>query len=333
MIEKIRLAHGSGGEMMASLVAEVFYASLGGNIKDANDSAILDLPSGKVAFTTDSFVIDPLFFPGGDIGKLAFCGTINDLAAAGAQPIAVSASFIIEEGTDINDLKHIAASMGTVSHRTGIPVVAGDTKVVDRGNADKVFITTSGIGVIPEGVDYHPRNIQEGDKIITSGTIGDHGYCITAMREGISIQSSVISDCQPLHELVASLTPLASEVRTARDATRGGVGMVLNEWAQQSGKGIIIFEDMLPIKEEVEGGCALLGLEPIYLANEGKMLFAVAPHKASEALILLKAHPTGENTAVIGEVVGGRPQVVMETRWGTRRLVPTPSGEILPRIC
>ncbi|HZD61056.1 MAG TPA: hydrogenase expression/formation protein HypE, partial [Anaerolineae bacterium] len=220
-----------------------------------------------------------------------------------------------------------------ISRITGIPIAAGDTKVVDRGSADKVFITTSGIGVVSEGVDYHPRNIQEGDNIIVSGTVGDHGYCITALREGISIQSSVISDCQPLHELVASLAPLAGAVHAMRDATRGGVGTVLNEWAHQGNTGIIIFEDALPIKEEVEGGCALLGLEPIYLANEGKMLFAVAPHKTPEALALLKAHPAGRDATVIGNVTGGNPQVIMETKWGTKRLVPTPRGEILPRIC
>jgi len=333
MPDKIRMAHGSGGEMTARLIAEIFYTSLGGDVKEANDSAILNLPGGKTAFTTDGYVISPLFFPGGDIGKLAFCGTVNDLAAAGARPVALSASFILEEGTDIEDIKRIAASMGEVSRQTGIPVVAGDTKVVDRGSADKVFITTSGVGIIPDGIDYHPRHIREGDKIIISGTIGDHGYCITALREGIDIQSPVISDCQPLHELVASLVPFADGVRSVRDATRGGVGMVLNEWAQQSGAGILIFEDILPVKGEVQGGCALLGLEPIYLANEGKMLFAVAPDKTSEALELLKAHPAGRDATVIGEVIGGRPQLTMETTWGTKRLVPVPRGEILPRIC
>lgn len=333
MSEKIRMVHGSGGEATARLIAEIFYTSLGGDAKDANDSAILNLPSGRVAFTTDGYVISPIFFPGGDIGKLAFCGTVNDLAAAGARPIALSASFIIEEGTDIDDLRRIASSMGEVSRRTGIPIVAGDTKVVDKGSADKIFITTTGIGVVPEGVDYHPRTIKEGDTIIISGSIGDHGYCITALREGIAIQSPVISDCQPLHELVALLTPMAGAVRTVRDATRGGVGMVLNEWAKQSNTGILIFENELPVKEEVEGGCALLGLEPIYLANEGKMLFAVDYRRASDVLALLKSHPAGEDSAIIGEVNGGSSRVLMETKWGTRRLVPAPRGEILPRIC
>ncbi len=333
MSSKIRMAHGSGGEMTARLIAEVFFEAFGGDSKEANDSAVLELPGGKTAFTTDSFVISPLFFPGGDIGKLAFCGTVNDLAAAGARPVAISASFIIEEGMDIADLKRIATSLGDISRETGIPVVAGDTKVVDKGSADKVFITTAGIGVIPEGIDYHPRNIQPGDKIIVSGTIGDHGYCITALREGIAIQSSVKSDCGPLHGLVALLHPMMSEVRTVRDATRGGAGTVLNEWAQQSGTGILINEAMLPVKDEVKGGCALLGFEPIYLANEGKMLFAVSPGKADEALSLLRAHPAGVDAAVIGEVMAGRPQVTMETEWGTRRIVPVPRGEILPRIC
>jgi len=333
MSDKIRMAHGGGGEMTARLIEQVFYEALGGDSKEANDSAVLELPGGKTAFTTDSFVISPLFFPGGDIGKLAFCGTVNDLAAAGAQPVAISASFIIEEGMDIADLKRIATSLGDVSRETGIPVVAGDTKVVDKGSADKVFITTAGIGIIPEGIDYHPRNIRPGDKIIVSGTIGDHGYCITALREGIAIQSSVTSDCRPLHELVALLCPLAGDVHTVRDATRGGVGTVLNEWARQSGNGILIRETMLPVKDEVKGGCALLGFEPIYLANEGKMLFIVSYNKAEEALALLQSHSAGVDAAVIGEVTAGKPQVIMETEWGTRRVVPVPRGEILPRIC
>lgn len=333
MSDKIRLAHGSGGEMTARLIEDVFYEALGGDSKNANDSAVLELPGGKTAFTTDSFVISPLFFPGGDIGKLAFCGTVNDLAAAGARPVAISASFIIEEGLDVDDLKRIAQSIGEISRETGIPIVAGDTKVVDKGSADKVFITTAGIGVVPNGIDYHPRNIQPGDVVIVSGTIGDHGFCITSLREGIAIQSPVTSDCQPLHELVGLLYPLAGDVRTVRDATRGGVGTVLNEWAQQSGNGILVRETMLPIKNEVKGGCALLGFEPIYLANEGKMLFVVSSNKAEEALALLKSHPAGVDAAIIGETVAGKPQVVMETEWGTRRIVPVPRGEILPRIC
>lgn len=333
MSDKVRLAHGSGGEMTARLIEEVFYTALGGDSKKANDSAILELGGRRVAFTTDSFVISPLFFPGGDIGKLAFCGTVNDLAAVGARPVALSASFIIEEGMDVAELKIIALSMGEMSRETSIPVIAGDTKVVDKGSADKLFITTSGIGVIPDEVDYHPRHIREGDRIIISGTMGDHGYCITALREGIDIQSSVQSDCQPLHGLVALLNPLSADVRTVRDATRGGVGTVLNEWARQGEKGILIFENLLPVKDEVKGGCALLGLESIYLANEGKMLFVIAHDRADEVLTLLKKHPAGQESAIIGEVTGGKPQVIMETEWGTRRIVPTPRGEILPRIC
>ncbi|MCL6471804.1 MAG: hydrogenase expression/formation protein HypE [Firmicutes bacterium] len=330
--EKVRLAHGSGGEMTARLIEEVFYTYLGGDLKSANDSAILEL-GGRAAFTTDSFVISPLFFPGGDIGKLAFCGTVNDLAAAGAKPVALSASFIIEEGMDIAELKLIVMSMGEIARQTGIPVVAGDTKVVDSGSADKLFITTSGIGIIPEGVDYHPRYIQQGDKIIISGTVGDHGYCITTIREGIDIQSSVMSDCQPLHGLVSLLTHFARDVRAVRDATRGGLGTVLNEWAQQSNRGILVFENLIPVKDEVKGGCSLLGIEPIYLANEGKMVFAVAPEIAGQVIDILRNHPAGSDAAIIGEVTAGNPQVIMETEWGTKRIVPVPRGEILPRIC
>jgi len=333
LAERIQLAHGSGGKLTADLIREVFYPSLGGVEKFANDSAVINLPACRIALTIDSFVINPIFFPGGNIGKLAFCGTVNDLAAAGAIPIALSASFILEEGLDISKLRLIVKSMGEISQKTGITVVAGDTKVVDKGSVDKLFITTAGIGIIPGGINYHPQNIQPGDHIIVSGTIGDHGYCLTALRAGIEIKSSIKSDCQPLHELVAHLKPLGCAVHAARDATRGGVGMVLNEWSRQSGRGIVVYEKDLPIKDQVKGGCAMLGLEPIYLANEGKMVFAVDQRKSAEALSLIKTHKMGRNAAVIGEVVDTKAQVVMETEWGTKRLLTAPHGEILPRVC
>jgi hydrogenase expression/formation protein HypE len=330
------MAHGSGGGMTAHLIEDIFYKAFGGDPADANDSAILNLPGGKAAFTTDSFVINPLFFPGGDIGKLAFCGTVNDLASVGARPVAIAASFIIEEGVGIEELRRIAESMGEVSRKTGIPVVAGDTKVVDKGSADKLFITTSGVGVIPHDIDYHPGNIREGDKIIVSGSIGDHAYCVTALREGIDIQSHIKSDCRPLYGLVELLRPLGECVRSVRDATRGGVGMVLNEWAQQSDNEILIREETIPLKDEVRGGCALLGLDPIYLANEGKMVFAVSPECADRVLCIIKSHEDGFDAVEIGEVSvtpSSRKRVVAETPWGTRRIVPVPRGEILPRIC
>lgn len=333
MTETIRLAHGSGGEMTSRLIKDIFYAAFGGDARDANDSAVLELPRGRTAFTTDSYVISPLFFPGGDIGKLAFCGTVNDLASVGARPIALAASFIIEEGTTFEDLRRIAGSMGEVSRETGVPVVTGDTKVVDKGSGDKVFITTSGVGSIPDGVDYHPRNIRPGDAIIVTGSIGDHGYSITALREGIDIKSAVTSDCAPLHGLIEALWPFGAHIRAARDATRGGVGMVLNEWAMQSGRGILVHEERLPVKDEVAGGTALLGLEPIYLANEGKMLVAVSQEKAAEVLDRIRSHPAGADAALIGGTNGDKPRVVLETAWGTQRLVPVPRGEILPRIC
>lgn len=333
MSEKIRMAHGSGGQMSSRLIAEVFYPAFGSDAGNANDSAILNVNAGRIAFTTDGYVVSPIFFPGGDIGKLAFCGTVNDLATAGARPIALSASFIIEEGMDIEDLKKIALTMGELSRATGIPIVTGDTKVVEKGSADKVFITTTGIGIIPDEVQYHPKRIKEGDKIIISGTIGDHGYCITALRAGLDIKSNVTSDCQPLYELVHSLAALGNEVHSVRDATRGGVGTVLNEWADQSANAILIYENKLPIKAEVKGGCALLGLDPIYLANEGKMLFAVSADKADEALELIKSISSGRDAAIIGEVKSGKAQVTIETEWGTTRIVPVPRGEILPRIC
>jgi hydrogenase expression/formation protein HypE len=322
--------------MTARLIEDVFYSAFGGNSANANDSAILNLVGGKAAFTTDAFVISPLFFPGGDIGKLAFCGTVNDLASVGARPIAIAASFIIEEGVEIKEIRRIADSMGEVARQTGIPIVAGDTKVVDKGSADKLFITTSGVGLISSGIDYHPRNIRQDDKIIISGTIGDHAYCITALREGIDIQSNIKSDCQPLYGLVEMLEPLGADVRAARDATRGGIGMVLNEWAQQSNAEILIREEAIPIKDEVRGGCALLGLDPVYLANEGKMVFAVSAGSAEKVLRLLKSHRAGADAAIIGEVTEApsiSKRLIAETQWGTRHIVPTPRGEILPRIC
>ncbi len=333
MPAKITMAHGSGGEMSSRLVADIFYKAFRTDVAKANDAAVMPLAGGRVAFTTDSFVVSPLFFPGGNIGKLAFCGTVNDLAAVGAKPAALAASFIIEEGLDLGELDEIARTIGQLSVETGIPIVTGDTKVVEKGSADKVFITTTGIGVVPHDLHYHPERIAPGDKIIVSGTIGDHGYCITALREGIAIKSKVTSDCQPLHTLVASLAGLGGGVHAIRDATRGGVGTVLNEWALQCGCQIVIGEDSLPIREEVKGGCNMLGLEPLYLANEGKMIFAVSGGKAEEALSILRQHPAGKDAAVIGQVDPGQPRLLLDTQWGTRRIIPVPSGEILPRIC
>jgi len=333
MSGKITMGHGGGGELSARLISEVFLKAFGSCELQANDSAVIDLPGGRTAVTTDSFVISPIFFPGGDIGKLAFCGTVNDLAAVGAVPKALSASFIIEEGMDINELKVIAESIGNLSRASGIPIITGDTKVVDKGSGDKVYINTTGIGLVPQNLEYHPNKIVPGDSIIVSGTIGDHGYCITALREGIDIRSSVISDCQPLHEMVSALAVLGDKVHAARDATRGGIGTVLNEWARQSGRGILIKESSLPVLPEVRGGCGLLGLDPLYLANEGKMVFASAADKADEALALLRKHPAGRDAEIIGEVSDGKAQLIMETEWGTRRLVPIPRGELLPRIC
>lgn len=333
MTGKITMAHGGGGELSARLIADVFLKAFGGSELQANDSAVIQLQGGRTAITTDSFVISPIFFPGGDIGKLAFCGTVNDLAAVGAVPQALTASFIIEEGMAVNELKAIVESMGEISRMSGIPIIAGDTKVVEKGSGDKVYINTTGIGLVPQNLVYHPAKIVHGDLIIVSGTIGDHGYCITALREGIDIRSSVLSDCQPLHEMVSALAVLDNGIHAARDATRGGLGTVLNEWVRQSGKGILIKEFRLPVLPEVRGGCGLLGLEPLYLANEGKMVFAVTPERAGEALALLRNHPAGRDAEIIGEVSDDKAQLIMETEWGTRRLVPVPRGELLPRIC
>ncbi|MDN5293895.1 MAG: hydrogenase expression/formation protein HypE [Eubacteriales bacterium] len=333
MADRILLAHGSGGKATLDLLREVFYPEFGLTAAEAGDAAVLRAAAGRLAITTDSFVITPLFFPGGDIGKLAFCGTVNDLAAVGAEPVAITAAFIIEEGLEVEVLKKIAKSLGEMARATGIPVVAGDTKVVEKGKADGLFITTTGLGIVPEDIDYNPARIKPGDVLLVSGTIGDHGWCIMALREGIDVGTPVTSDCRPLHRLVGRLAPLRGAVRTVRDATRGGLGAVLNEWALQSGATMIIREAKIPVREEVRGGCRLLGLDPLYLANEGKMVVAVAPEKAEEALTLLREDPDGKDAAIIGEVAAGPARVVMVTEWGTERIVPLPRGEIVPRIC
>jgi len=338
--ERILLGHGSGGKMSAKLIQEVFLPSWNNPVVSAlEDQATLNMPdwakgSAKLAFTTDSFVVHPLFFPGGDIGKLAVHGTVNDLAVGGAVPRFLSAAFILEEGLLIDDLRRIVTSMRSACEAAGVKLVTGDTKVVDRGKGDQVFITTSGIGWVPEGRSLSIQNAQAGDRILISGTIGDHGITIMSAREGIEFETALESDSAPLNGLTEMMLNACPEIRCMRDPTRGGVSSTLNELAAASNVGIKLQESRLPIRREVRGACEMLGLDPLYVANEGKLI-AVVPHDASdEVLRVMRRHPLGTNAAEIGEVVADhRGMVVMKSVIGGERVVTMLAGEQLPRIC
>jgi len=298
-----------------------------------DDSAIFEA-SGRLAFTTDGYVVNPIFFPGGDIGKLAVCGTVNDLAMNGAKPLYLSLSAIIEEGFVLRELERIVQSIKKAAEEAGVSIIAGDTKVVNRGQADKLFITTSGVGIVPPGVDISGANARAGDKILLSGTIGDHGIAIMSQREGLKFSMTLKSDCAPLSKLVSQMLEVTSWIHCLRDPTRGGLATTLNELARQSNVGITIEETKIPVKEEVRAACELLGLDPIYVANEGKLVAVVDPAKADKILARMKKNRYGRDAAVIGEVTSQHPgKVVMKTRLGPSRIVDMLSGELLPRIC
>lgn len=333
---RVDLSHGSGGRAMAQLIADVFHEALDNEwLRRGNDQAAFDVGAGRMVMTTDGYVISPLFFPGGDIGSLAVHGTINDVAMAGARPLYLSASFIIEEGFAFADLKRIADSMGEAARIAGIPVVSGDTKVVERGKADGVFICTTGIGVVPAGLDLSAEKARPGDRVIVSGTLGDHGVAVMSKRQNLTFDTAIVSDSAALHDLVAAIVAAAgSGLRVMRDPTRGGLAATLNELAQQSKVGFRIDEDALPVKPEVAAACELLGLDPLYVANEGKLVAIVAPEAAGAALAAMRAHPLGCNAAVVGEVVADDHRFVqMTTAFGGGRIVDWLSGEQLPRIC
>lgn len=322
--------------MSQRLIEEVFVRVFDRHTepRELNDGAVLDLPPGKAVMSTDSFVIAPIFFPGGDIGKLAVSGTVNDLVACGARPLYLSTAFILEEGFPLESLREIARSMAATARRAGVKLVTGDTKVVGKGNVDQVFINTAGIGVIPEGIDYRPGRIQPGDRILVSGTIGDHGLAILAQREGLRFQTPVTSDCAPLHEIGRVLESFADHVHCMRDPTRGGLATVLNELAVQSGKGMVLEEEKLPIQKAVQGACDMLGMDPLYMANEGKMVMICAPGVSEEVLASLRKTEVGSNAADIGEVRSDPPgMVLIRTPLGTERIVGTLEGEHVPRIC
>lgn len=336
----ITLAHGSGGKAMRDLIDDIFVSNFNNSIlAQLEDQASFDLASlikqgDKLAFTTDSYVVDPLFFPGGDIGALAVNGTVNDLAMSGAKPLYLSCSVILEEGLAVETLRRIAESMQIAAKKAGVQIVTGDTKVVHRGAADKLFINTAGIGVIPSGVSISAHNIQPGDAVILNGELGNHGTAILIARGELALLSHIESDCQSLNGLVENILNVCPEIHAMRDATRGGLATVLNEFAVSSHVGIRIDEQALPVREEVRGVCEILGLDPLYLANEGKFVAVVGRENAETVLSVMKSHPAGKDACLIGEVISSPPGVVfLKTAFGAERIVDMLVGEQLPRIC
>ena len=336
----INLAHGSGGKAMRDLIDDVFVKSFDNPIlAQLEDQATFDLASlsqhgNRLAFTTDSYVVDPLFFPGSDIGELAINGTINDLAVSGATPLYLTCSMILEEGLPVETLRRVVASMQKSAQKAGVQIVTGDTKVVNRGCADKLFINTTGIGIIPPGIDISPRHIQPGDIVIINGEIGNHGTAILIARGELALETDIESDCQPLHELVAEIIKVCPQIHAMRDATRGGLATVLNEFALTANVGIRINENAIPIREEVNGVCEILGLEPLYLANEGKLVIIAPPEKADLILATMKNHPTGKQASIIGEIIPTPPGIVLlNTKFGAERIIDMLVGDQLPRIC
>jgi hydrogenase expression/formation protein HypE len=336
----VTLAHGGGGKAMRDLIDDVFVAAFDNPaMGEMEDQARLEIAArvaggGRLAFTTDSFVVDPIEFPGGDIGTLAVCGTVNDLAVGGAQPLWLSAAFIIEEGFAVERLRRIVASMRRAADAAGVAIVTGDTKVVGRGCADKLFITTAGIGVIPPGLNLSARAIQPGDRILVNGRLGEHGAAILAARGEIELETDIGSDCKPLHSLVTTLLAAAPGTRALRDGTRGGIAAVLNEMAVAAGVGLLLDETALPMRAAVQGFCEILGLEPLYLANEGVLVAFVPAEQAEAALLAMRGHGAGADAAIIGVASAERPgTVAMNTAFGGTRMVDMLVGEQLPRIC
>ena len=340
MEDKVLLGHGSGGTMMKRIIDEVFFdAYAGEELRRGDDAAVLPVPAEgeRLAFSTDSFVVSPHFFPGGDIGRLAICGTVNDITTSGARPLYLSCGFILEEGFPIAGLRRICASMAAAAQEAGVVLVTGDTKVVNRGHGDGVYINTSGVGVVPAGVDLGGAKCQPGDKVLVSGTLGDHGITIMSCRESLSFTTSVKSDAAPLNHLIADVLAAAPDVRCFRDPTRGGLASTLNELADQSQVDFEIDEDAVPVRDAVRGACDMLGYDPFQVANEGKMVCVVPADQAEAALAAMQASPYGADAAVIGDVAEARadrgPKVYVRNAFGGRRILDMLVGEQLPRIC
>jgi hydrogenase expression/formation protein HypE len=334
MNDRILLAHGSGSKLSHDLIDKILVPPINNTILSRmDDSAVFEL-SGKLAFTTDSYVVNPIFFPGGNIGRLAVCGTVNDLSMSGARPLYMSLALIIEEGLEFEDLRRIIESVRETADEAGVQIVTGDTKVVNHGKADRLFINTAGIGTIAEGIDISGSNAKPGDKIILSGGIGEHGIAVMSQREGLQFNVPVSSDCAPLNRLVQDMLGTSRNIHSLRDPTRGGLASTLNEFAGQAGVGIEIEEDKIPVHDGVRGACELLGLDPLFIANEGKLIAAVAPGDADKILLAMKKNIYAPQAALIGEVTGNhKGRVVMKTRIGSSRIIDMPTGEIVPRIC
>jgi hydrogenase expression/formation protein HypE len=332
----VDMTHGSGGRSMAQLIEELFVSHFDNDLlRQANDQAAFDVPAGRMVMSTDGHVISPLFFPGGDIGSLSVHGTVNDVAMSGARPLYLSAGFILEEGFPLSDLERIVASMARAAADAGVPVVTGDTKVVEKGKGDGVFITTTGVGVVPEGVNISGDLARPGDAVLVSGTLGDHGVAIMSSRENLEFETTIESDSAALHTLVADMVAAApASIRCLRDPTRGGLATTLNELARQSGVGMKLRETAIPVNPAVTAACELLGLDPLYVANEGKLVCICAAADAARLLEVMRAHPQGRQAAIIGEVVEDPHGFVqMETGFGGSRVVDWLAGEQLPRIC
>lgn len=333
---RVDLSHGAGGRAMAQLIEDIFLKAFDNDwLRAGNDQSAFDVPAGRMVMTTDGYVVSPLFFPGGNIGSLAVHGTINDIAMAGAVPLYLSASFIIEEGFPFADLQRIAETMGEASREAGVPIITGDTKVVERGKADGVFISTAGIGMVPAGLDLRSDAARPGDVVIMSGSIGDHGVAVMSKRENLEFDTAIMSDTAPLHRLVATMVKAGgAHIRLMRDPTRGGIAATLNEIAHQSKVGFRIDEEGIPIKLEVAAACEFLGLDPLNVANEGKLVAVVAPEAAQAILAAMRSHPLGQASAIIGSAIADDHCFVqMETSFGGGRIVDWLSGEQLPRIC
>jgi hydrogenase expression/formation protein HypE len=332
---RVDMTHGGGGRAMAQLIEELFAQAFANEwLAQGNDNALFAPPAGRMVIATDSHVVSPLFFPGGDIGCLSVHGTINDVAMAGARPLYLAASFILEEGFPLGDLRRIVESMAAASRDAGVPVITGDTKVVEQGKGDGVFITTTGVGVVPPGLHISGDRARPGDAILVSGTIGDHGVAIMSLRENLSFETTIESDTAALHGLIAAMVAAVPAIRCLRDPTRGGLGTTLNEFARQSGAGMLIRESAIPVRPQVNAACEFLGLDPLYVANEGKLI-AICPREDAEHLLaVMRAHPLGTDAAIIGEVIEDPHRFVqMDTAFGGRRIVDWLTGEQLPRIC
>lgn len=333
--KQILLAHGGGGKLTHQLIQEMIAPQFANELlSPLHDGAVFSVKGGHLAFSTDSFVVNPIFFPGGTIGDLAVNGTVNDLAMCGAKPRYLSAAFIIEEGMTMEELWRVIVSMKDAADRAGVMLVTGDTKVVDRGKGDKIFITTSGVGILEDGVNIHPANARPGDVVILSGPIGLHGIAVLSIREGLEFETEIMSDTAALNSLVENMLHVEKNIRVLRDPTRGGIASALNEIAESAGVGIMISEENIPVPEEVRGACEILGLDPLYVANEGKLLAVVPPESAGRILTVMRSHPLGRDAVAIGEIMKSDAGIVlMKTRVGSTRVVNMLSGEQLPRIC